>query len=191
MSDTAKLYYVSESTAPSVFDESVTVTFDDPGDGTVAETNPELLARILFKDDETRKWFSQRLFETAEGAARAYIRKVLGWNREKTDAEKLDLKRRLEEGLRNNDSVKDVLRRRVYSIDLPLADSAPELETLKVECCANCAHDYYFEDDGHEFHQCPFVERAKGLPTTRCSLYARSVPAIPVRVNLDGEETRT
>lgn len=193
MSNIKRLYYVSQDDS-SVFtmwdNERIAVTFDSPGDGTIAETNPKLLARILFKDDETRNEIAKCLFETAEDAARAYIKKVLYWNEDsiKTDAEKLDLKHRIIEGLKTIGRPKNGAVRKVYFIDLPLADSAPELESLEAECCANCACDFYTEDDGYERHECPFVKKAKGLATTKCSLYAKSVPAIPVQVDLSKEE---
>lgn len=171
---TKTFYYVSEGAPPFDMWSNCTIAmrFQDDASQTLAKTNPVLLASMPFAKGEDGNWDRERageiLFETPEDAATAYINAILNMstNREKTDKERNRIRRALIASLASSDTSPG--GRHVYSIELPVEGPAPHLEKFDSPCCANCAYDYFSEDDGHELHSCPFNSKACGDANTRC-----------------------
>ena len=189
---TKTFYYVSEDSVPP-FDMwsncTIAMRFQDASARTLAKTNPELLANMPFADGDKGDWNRRRageiLFETPEDAATAYVDEYLDMlaNYEKSDEERNRNRRTLINKLASQDTSSG--GRYVYSIELPVAGPAPCLEEFDSPCCANCAYDYFSEDDGREHHGCPFNSKACGDANTRCKWHLplrNAVTHVPVRI---------
>lgn len=171
---TKTFYYVSEGEPPFDMWSNCTIAmrFQDDAARTLAKTNPDLLASMPFAKGGNGDWDRKRageiLFETPEDAAMAYVNEILNMstNREKPDKERDRIRRDLIDSLASSDTSSG--SRHVFSIELPVAGPTPRLKKFDSPCCANCAYDYFSEDDGYEHHSCPFNSEACGDANTRC-----------------------
>ena len=134
--------------------------FSDPKADTL-DRHPEILKKLPKNMSGDGDWFNDGLFLSEDAAWEAYFNSSY-INRKKFEertGKKLTKENYLKE---NGDSA-----RKCLCVEIPEVRDV-ELEHVENESCANCAFDFYTEDDGYEWHKCPFNSKACGRPDQKC-----------------------